>query len=341
VRVGILGAGAIAERHLEVLRTLSAAEVVAVCDLDGDRAARLAEEAGATAHTDWREMLRSGGLEAVLVCTPPAAHAEPAIAGMEAGLAVYLEKPLARGIQDGRAIVEAWRTTGAVCNVGYQWRSLDVVEELQRRLADAPAGLLVSRAIANTEGARNDRQRAAEGGSWFVDPRLSGGILFELGSHDVDLQVALAGPAESVQAESSSGALALAGLPARGLDDVVALLIRFRSGCLGVVVTGWTEVQRDPIFELDAVAPGSALHLHLDPVFRLTGAAGGDAVDMTAAYDPRVTAVERFLLAAEAGDPGLVPCTPADALSTLATLLAAERAIAEGGRVAVAEAGVR
>jgi myo-inositol 2-dehydrogenase / D-chiro-inositol 1-dehydrogenase len=341
LRLGILGAGAIAERHLAVLRSLPEAEIAAVCDLDADRAGRLAEETGAMIHTDWRAMLDAGGLDAVLVCTPPAAHAEPAIAAMQAGLSVYLEKPLARRLEDGRAIVEAWRATGAVCNVGYQWRSLDVVEELRRRLAGSPVGLLVSRAIANTEGARNDRERAAEGGTWFVDPRQSGGILFELGSHDVDLQVALAGPVESVQAESSSGALALAGLPARGLDDVVALLIRFQSGCLGVVVTGWTEVPREPIFELDAVAPGSALHLHLDPVFRLTGMAGEDAIDMTSAYDPRVTAVERFVWAVEARDPGLVPCTPADALSTLATLLAAERAIADGGRVAVAEAGVR
>jgi len=89
------------------------------------------------------------------------------------------------------------------------------------------------------------------------------------------------------------------------------------------------------VYSLDVQAPDAALLLQLDPAFHLTGVAGGREVDSTAAADPRESSVDRFLEAARAHDPSLVPCTPADALHTLRTLLACERAIQTGERVAV------
>src|SRR5438105_1980130 len=95
MKIGVIGAGVMARRHLQVLTGLEGASVTAVCDADPGRAEALAAEAGARAFGDWRPMVEGAALDAVFVCTPPAAHAAPAIAAMEAGLAVYLEKPLA------------------------------------------------------------------------------------------------------------------------------------------------------------------------------------------------------------------------------------------------------
>ena len=80
-------------------------------------------------------------LDAVFVCTPPAAHVEPAgRCPGSGGSPVYLEKPLARTVDDGVAIVAAWAAAEAVCAVGYQWRSLDVLAAVRRALGETRPG---------------------------------------------------------------------------------------------------------------------------------------------------------------------------------------------------------
>ena len=333
MRIGFVGAGAIAQRHLEVLASREV-EVVAVCDTDQPRASAAAAGPGARTYTDRGQMFDTESLDAVFVCTPPAVHVEPASEALNRGVAVYLEKPLARAVSDGEAIVAAWEASAAVCAVGYQWRSLDVVDAIRRALGGAPPGMLVSRSFGPTEGGRNDLAQAGTG-SWFLDPRRSGGILFELGSHDIDLQLALAGPVESVWAIAARGRLALAGAPASELDDAVSAFLQFQSGCLGAVHVGWTDAQDPPVYTLDVQAAQAALRLDLDPDFRLVGRAGGSEIDAVASADPRESSVDRFLEAVRAGDRSLVPCSPADALGTLRTILAVEQAIATGERVGV------
>ena len=280
MRIGLIGAGAIARRHVESLRDRPGVEIAVVCDIDGTRAAELAEEVGARSETSWEEAISSYGLDAVFICTPPGLHADPAVSALERGLAVYLEKPLARSLEDGRRIVEAWRRGNAVCAVGYQWRSLDLLAPLREALGDVVPGLLVSRGFGPTELGRDDRAQADAdpAGSWFLDPRRSGGILFELASHDIDLQCAIAGPVAAVQASSASGRLALAGAPATPLDDTVVLTLRFASGALGSVLAGWTEAQDPPIYTLDLLSTEIALHLQCEPGFRLEGRARGAVV---------------------------------------------------------------
>jgi len=333
MRVGLIGAGAIARRHVEALRAHPDVTIAAVCDVDAGRAEELAAAAGGRALTGWEELVDGAGVDAVLVCTPPAAHAGPAVAALERGLAVYLEKPLARSAEDGERIAAAWRRSGAVCAVGYQWRSLTLLSRLRDALAVSPPGMLVSRSFGPTEPGRGDLTGAGRG-SWFADRAAGGGILFELGSHDIDLQVALAGPAAHVQAAGARGLLALHG-GQRDLDDAVAVVIEFAGGALGVLAVAWNPAHDPPVYTLDVDSQAAALHLELDPAFRLTGSAGGAPVDVHEDADPRQRSIDRFLAAARAGDPAAVPCTPGDALETLRAALAAERAIAAGRRLPV------
>ena len=224
-----------------------------------------------------------------------------------------------------------------MCAVGYQWRSLDLLPSLREGLGDVAPGMLVSRSYGSTELGRDDRAvlGAGSSGSWFVDPRRSGGILFELGSHDIDLQCALAGPVASVQASSAAGRLALAGAPATGLDDAVVLTLRFASGALGSVLIAWTDAQDPPLYSLDLLGTDVALHLELDPVFRLDGRARGAAVSESGRKDPRESTLDRFFEAVASRDRGRVPCSPADALGTLATAIACEQSLASGSTATV------
>ena len=159
MRIGIVGAGAIARSHLTVLAEHPEASVAAVCDLNAVVAEETAGLAGgATAYQDWEAMLEAEALDAVFVCTPPAAHLVPAAAAFERGIPVYLEKPLARSAADGEAIVSAWRASGVVCAVGYQWRSLDALDRVRAELAGAAPGLLVSRGLGPAQRGRVARR---------------------------------------------------------------------------------------------------------------------------------------------------------------------------------------
>src|SRR5438445_12144991 len=139
MRVGLIGAGWIAAEQHATLGRLADVEVVAVCDVDVGRALELAGEA--SVYTYWRELLDRDGPDAVFVCTHPRAHREPAVAALERGINVYLEKPIARGVDDAQAIVEAAGQSQAVCAVGYQWRAVDVLPDLHRAIEGQEVGL--------------------------------------------------------------------------------------------------------------------------------------------------------------------------------------------------------
>ena len=256
MRLGIVGAGAIARRHLIALAEHPEWSVAAVCDLSAAVAEETAALAGGSkAYEDWEAMLATEALDAVFVCTPPAAHLGPAAAAFERGIPVYLEKPLARSAGDGEAIAAAWRASGVPCAVGYQWRSLDVLDRVRAELAGVAPGLLVSRGLGPAERGRTGR--------WFEDERVSGGVLFELASHYIDLQRAVAGPVAEVQAASAGGLLATAAAGSPDMDDAVAVVMRFAGGGLGIVAVGWTEAQQPPAYSLDVMAAELALQIDL------------------------------------------------------------------------------
>src|SRR4051812_17001812 len=191
MRVGMIGAGGIARRHAETLER-AGEQLIAVCDVDPGAREALARAWGAAVYADGLELLARERLDALVVATPPAAHREIAVAALERGLAVYLEKPLARTLEDAQAIVEAAERTGAVCAVGYQWRAIGWLDGLRERLASERVGLLAGR----IHGAARPR-------SWFVDRAQGGGQVLERASHLIDLERALGGEVVRVQALGS------------------------------------------------------------------------------------------------------------------------------------------
>src|SRR5207247_11469236 len=105
------------------------ARLSGVCDTALERAGCLAAGPGARTYSDWRDLLDREDLGALFVCTPPRSHRDPAVAALRHGLPVYLEKPIARTLEDAAEIVAAAGDTGTVCAVGYQWHALDLLGE--------------------------------------------------------------------------------------------------------------------------------------------------------------------------------------------------------------------
>ena len=324
LRAAVIGTGWIGQRHLGELTGRRDVEVVAVCDLD-EAAATAAAPPGAATFTDWREMLRSARPDAVWVCTPPRHHRLPTVAALELGIAVYLEKPIARTLADAGAIVAAATVTGAVCAVGYQWHALHALDRVRQLLSGRAVGCLTGQSVGGTQSR-----------SWFLSQAEGGGNLLERGSHHIDLARAVGGEVVAVQAAASSVRLApQAGLPA-DIDDAVTIVLHFESGGLGTIVVAWTRDGAPGSHWAEAAADGARLRLDLDPQFRLSGICDGTPVNAAAETDPFARSADRFIGAVRAGEPGHIFCSPSDALRTLAVAVAAEEASRDGTTVPVA-----
>jgi predicted dehydrogenase len=327
IKVGMIGAGWIAQEHRRVLDVVPEADLVAVCDVDGERARALADGTGARVYQDWHELLDREDLGALIVAIPPRSHREPAVEALGRGLPLYLEKPIARTSEDAAQIVAEAERTGTVCAVGYQWHALDLLGDLPELLTGQQIGLLVGTSIGPTKSR-----------PWFVDMRAGGGNLLERGSHHLDLVRAVAGEVVAVQAASGRVRLARsAGEAAGDIDDALTIMLELASGALATVVLGWTRAGQPGTYGLDIVASEATLRFVLDPDFTLTGVSGGQQVNRRAASQPFERSMRRFLHAASENDPAAVICAPPDAAATLAVAIAAERALETSRAVRVAE----
>ena len=316
IRVGMVGAGWIAQQHRRVLDTVADARLAAVCDIDLERAGVLAAGTGARAYSDWRDLLDREDLGALFVCTPPRSHRDPAATALSHGLPVYLEKPIARTLEDAAEIVAAAEGTGTVCAVGYQWHALDLLGELPGLLAGQQVGLLVGTNIGPTQSR-----------PWFTDMRAGGGNLLERGSHHMDLARVVAGEVAAVQAAASRIRLARGAGEAGDIDDALTIMLELASGALATVIVAWTRPGQPGTYGMDIIASEATLRLALDPDFTLSGVNRGQSVTRRAATHPFEGSVRRFLNSVRDRDPGAVACTPADAATTLAVAAAAEQAL--------------
>ena len=183
----------------------------------------------ASARKSWRSARARARSRAGRRCSPPAASTRCSCARRRCTCGARdrrararprrLPREAARSLAGRRrAIVAAWQESGTVCAVGYQWRSLDVRATSCARCCADRAGPARQPQLRADRGARHDLE---QGAAWFADPAISGGLLFELASHDIDLQIALAGRWSRCRRPPASGLLALADRPATGLDDSV------------------------------------------------------------------------------------------------------------------------
>jgi myo-inositol 2-dehydrogenase/D-chiro-inositol 1-dehydrogenase len=321
LRIGIVGAGWIAQTHVETISHVPAAAVVAVADVDLLRARTTAQRTGARAYADWRELMHDGAdrLDALVVCTPPQHHREPAVAALEQGIPVYLEKPIARTQADATAIVDAVERTGVPCTVGYQWHSLATVERIRAELSGQRLGLLVGRSIGPTVSR-----------PWVLRRAEGGGQLLERASHHIDLQRMIAGEVSAVHARAGWAQLADRDRPDDGIEDVISLDLTYSRGVTGAIHVAWLRSDIPGIYDLTIAASEALMTLSLDPTFALAGMSRGQELEERDARPPAVKAMARFLHVVRSGEHDRHLCAPADAAATLTVALACERSLESG-----------
>jgi myo-inositol 2-dehydrogenase/D-chiro-inositol 1-dehydrogenase len=233
VRVGFVGCGGRAVREMMDLVQMPNVTMAAMCDISEDRvAAGLArlntrrgagEQVSAPAFTDCRRMLDAVDLDAVYVGLPPFAHGVIEHTIIDAGKAIFIEKPLAVDMAVAKEIDAHIREKGVINCVGYQWRYAGPMEQAREMLANIPIGLLIAIRLGGLPAT-----------PWWRVQAQSGGMLIEQHTHSVDAMRYLAGDVATVYA--AAGTQLLTDVPNLDIADVNAASVTFVNGAVGSIV---------------------------------------------------------------------------------------------------------
>jgi len=196
-RVALVGAGFIADFHLEILKRLEGVTVVAVGDVDGARAAALAKRHGvAQSFASLAELIEKAKPDVAHVVVPPDLHASVARELLEAGVGVFLEKPMATAAADARALVELARTKHLALGVNQNQTFHPGFVALKRMLAEGKLGRIDHVFACLSVPLRQLQSR--DFSHWMF--RAPQNIVFEQAAHPLSQLVELLGPCRDVAA---------------------------------------------------------------------------------------------------------------------------------------------
>lgn len=180
--MGLLGAGRVAQSiHLPILLSLDGVRLRAIAEVDPEARKHCQKVApDARLFSNYQELLDAGDVDAAVVCLPPALHADAAIQCFTRGLHVYLEKPIAISMEDGCAVVDAWRQARTVGQIGFNFRFHPGVLNLEAVIRSGDLEQVV--ALRSTfAGARRELP------AWKRGRVSGGGVVLDLVSHQIDL----------------------------------------------------------------------------------------------------------------------------------------------------------
>lgn len=258
VKLAILGTGGMANMHAERFRSIKGCEVVAAADVDIDRARAFADKHKIPrACGSAKDLLTTGGFDAVTIVTPDAFHAPLALQCLRAGKHVLCEKPLALNYPDARRMVAAAKKAGVIHMVNFSyrdWPAIQAVAALVRR------GTLGD--VRHVEASYLQAWLASKvWGDWRTTPawlwRLSTrhgskGVLGDVGVHIVDFATFPAGPIRSVFCRLKAFDKAVGnriGEYALDANDSAVLNVEFQNGALGTIhTTRWCGGHANRLF---------------------------------------------------------------------------------------------
>ena len=228
-RVALVGAGVIGALHAQVITQLTdRLRLVAVIDAELVRAERLAAEHSGRPFASLTEALAAVDVDIVVVCTPTGRHGEAAIAALNAGKHLIIEKPAEITVARTDEIIEAREKAGTLVTVVSQHRFDPATEVVLAAIGRGELGRLTS-GIASIDWWRG--QTYYDSGDWRGTWQLDGGgALMNQGVHTVDLLIAALGRPTEVFAYT--GTLAHERIE---VEDVAVAVVRFASGALGLL----------------------------------------------------------------------------------------------------------
>jgi predicted dehydrogenase len=226
LRVASLGMGWWSDVLADAINRSGKLTITACYSRSEEKRAAFAAKYGCRAVPSYEAILADSDIEAVINTTPNSVHLETTRAAADAGKHVFLDKPIANTVSDGRRITELCRKAGVVLALGYQRRRENQFRWIKRQIDEGVFGKLVN-AEANIS---RDRLGKIDLGSWrYQAAGMPGGVMLQIGIHYTDVLEYLIGPVKAV-----SGQFARLVLPGDN-PDVASLVLEHENGALSTL----------------------------------------------------------------------------------------------------------
>ena len=182
VKIGFIGAGGIANAHLNNLARMKDVEITALCDIVKEKAETAAQKFGGRVYLDYRRMLDREKLDALYICVPPFAHQDQEILACQKKIPFFVEKPVALSLEKAQKIEAQVKKSGVITSVGYVLRYMDIVKRTAQILSGRSPGLITGSYYGEVPGA-----------DWLIKKDRGGGQLVEQATHIVNLMLFFGG----------------------------------------------------------------------------------------------------------------------------------------------------
>lgn len=266
-RLGFLGVGWIGRHRMQAMAATGAIEIAAIADPSPEMREEAAALVPDAARVGSLEELLALGLDGIVIATPSALHAEQSITALEAGAAVFCQKPLGRDAAEARAVVDAARAADRLLAVDLSYRFTAGMERIRQLIADGALGRIYAVDLVFHNAYGPDK-------AWFYDPALAGGgCVMDLGVHLVDLALWVL----DFPKIAGVSALLLAGGEPVGpgqVEDYAVATLTLGNGAVARIACSWRlPAGRDAIISAEFYGTGGGAALRNE---------GGSFYDFTA-----------------------------------------------------------
>jgi inositol 2-dehydrogenase len=226
INVGLIGVGRMGLVYAEDLAyRIPNAKLVAASDINPAVAEKAAELGASKWYADYRHLLADTSIDAVVIVTPTSTHHDIVIDAARHGKAIFCEKPLSISLDEAREMQRTIDETGVFFHMGFMRRFDRGYRAAKKKIEQG----MIGEPVVFKASSRDPFRPSLE----YLDPRHSGGIIVDMGIHDIDLARWLMGEVKSVYA--AGGVLSYPEVSEVGDIDNAIITLNFESGALGVI----------------------------------------------------------------------------------------------------------
>ena len=325
LRVACIGMGWWSDVLADAIKRSGKLTIAACYSRSNQKRKAFADKYGCRAASSYEEVLSDDSIKAIVNTTPNNVHLETTRSAARAGKHVFLDKPIANSIADGRAIATACREAGVVLAIGYQRRRESQFRWIREQI-DAGAFGKVVNAEANIS---RDRLGKIDLSSWrYSAEGMPGGVMLQIGIHYTDVLEYLIGPVKAV-----SAMVAQLVLPGDN-PDVASLVLEHENGALSTINASYASASEYYVMNIYGKEASAYYDLHQGLRFLKRGTDRSEPVSVPT-VDALVDELEEFARAVRGT--GRPEMDGERATASLAVIRAGIRSAHEGRRIAVAE----
>ena len=320
VKVGFIGTGGIAQYHLSKLVNIKDVKLVAMCDVNEERAKKAGEDYKCPYYTDYKEMFKKEKMDACYICLPPFAHEEQETIACEKGINIFVEKPIALSMEKAKEVIEAIKKNKIVSAAGYQDRYLDIIDRLKQLLKGKKVGIVLGYWMGGFPMVY-----------WWREKKLSGGQAVEQTTHIFDMMRNLFGEVEEVYAQGTSGIMNVK-VEKCDIEDASAVTLKFKSELVATIFSA-DFLDYPGKAGLDIFCEGFSIEYQERKSIKIIEPGRHEFIAV--ANDPGMVENEIFIEAVKTGDASKIRSPYEDAAKSLEVTLAANESMKTGKPVKV------